>query len=70
MKYVEAGWLGRKVERGFYDLFGRASGADALTLRPRNRSAVFQRTGLGQRRIERRQVLFQFADRAGIVVQS
>ena len=31
-KYVEAGWLGRKTQRGFYDYRGDVTVADALSL--------------------------------------
>jgi 3-hydroxyacyl-CoA dehydrogenase len=30
VKYVEAGWLGRKTGRGFLRLHGRRAGSDAL----------------------------------------
>ena len=31
VKYVEAGWLGRKTQRGFYDYRGERAGPDPLT---------------------------------------
>ena len=34
VKYVEAGWLGKKTQRGFYDYRGAEAGADAAE-RPR-----------------------------------
>ena len=32
VKYVEAGWVGKKVKRGFYDYSRRAPGPDALSI--------------------------------------
>ena len=31
VKYVEAGWLGRKTKRGFYDYRGEQAAPDPLT---------------------------------------